>query len=76
MKTLEDYLKQVFIADYHGIKDDFEDSFDSWLSEKDSNEIIEYAEIFIKSLNEKIEVLMKLTEEAINELKKIKELIK
>ncbi len=47
--TFEDYLGEVFMADYIGTKETYEDDFDRWLSQLDGEEYIklgnEYGEL-------------------------------
>jgi hypothetical protein len=41
---MEEYLSDVFMKHYTGIKDDGENAFDNWLSNLDNSELIEYAD--------------------------------
>lgn len=43
-ESFESYLQGVFMQDFQGTKDQCEDAFDRWLSEKDVNDIMQYAE--------------------------------
>mgnify|MGYP001615681130 CR=1 FL=1 len=79
MRKFESFLKDKFhdLREVGGtpiIKDNFEDLFSRWLEQLDGNDIMEYAEEALKIQFERIARLMKLAEEALDELKKIKEL--
>lgn len=53
--TFNDFIEEQFMdsTDAEGlVKDNFEDAFDSWLSELDVNDIIEYGEDYGKHLIE------------------------
>lgn len=43
-QTFDEYLQEVFMENFHGTKDNFEDAFDNWLSDLDGNDLIEYGE--------------------------------
>lgn len=43
-----DYLQEIHAKQYHGTDDDMPDNFDYWLSNLDTQEVIEYAEACIK----------------------------
>ncbi len=43
-KNFEDYLEHVFLADFHGTKDQCEDAFDRWLADLDGQEFIDHAD--------------------------------
>lgn len=45
----EDYLREVHMAQYHGTDDDSVDDFDKWLTEIQVDDLITYADEFIKS---------------------------
>jgi hypothetical protein len=64
--TFEEYLQEVHAEDYHGTDDDMPDSFDSWLADLDSSEMLELGEKAIirardeagaKALEEAVEVI-------------------
>lgn len=40
--TFEDYLAEVFMVDYIGTKDQYEDDFSRWLSGLDGEEYIKF----------------------------------
>jgi hypothetical protein len=42
----EDYLAEKFMEDFHGTKDQYEDAFDNWLSDRDGDDYINYANEF------------------------------
>jgi len=44
MKTFEDFLQAEHFKEYHGCKDDYDDAFDNWLGNLDTNEMLEYGE--------------------------------
>jgi len=46
--TFEEFLEAKFFENYHGTKDDFETTFDRWLSELDVGEVISFAEEALK----------------------------
>ena len=48
--TFESYLQDWFMKDYNGDKDHFEGEYDKWLSELDTQEVMEYAEIYGKKM--------------------------
>ena len=75
MKTFERYLQDIHAQDYHGTDDDMPDDFERWLTELQVDDLIEYAEQVIKKQSDTIEKLLKLTDEAIAEIKKIREII-
>lgn len=43
-KIFENYLDTVFMADYHGDKEHFEDAFENWLESLDTQEFIDHAD--------------------------------
>lgn len=43
MKKFEEYLKDMHAENYHGVDDDMPDSFETWLADLDTDEIINYA---------------------------------
>lgn len=45
-KIFERYLQEVFMSDYHGDKEHYEDAFDNWLSNLDVQEVIDYANVW------------------------------
>jgi hypothetical protein len=61
--TFERYLQDIHALNYHGLDDDMPDAFDSWVSELDVEEVINYAENYgeakfkdgqIKALSEQL----------------------
>ena len=46
MKNFTEYLQDIFMEDYHGTKDQCEDAFDGWLANLDTEELIDYADLF------------------------------
>ena len=44
IKTFEEYLEEEFAKDYRGLDDDMPDSLDTWMSNLDVQEVIDYAE--------------------------------
>ena len=50
----ENYLAAVFMDDYHGDKDHYEDAFDGWLANLDVDELIEYANRAMRELMNQI----------------------
>lgn len=44
--SFEDYLEAIFIKNYSGIKDDATDAFDTWVSNLDAQELIDYADVY------------------------------
>jgi len=67
MKIFENYLQEIHAKGYAGTDDDMPDAFERWLSELDTNDVIQYAE-------QAIEKWYKLSDNAINELKKIRDM--
>lgn len=53
MKTFESFLQHKFLEEYHGDKEHFEDAYETWLSELDIQEVIDYAEECVEPLAEK-----------------------
>lgn len=45
-KNFNEYLQEVFIKDYHGIKDDAPDAYDAWLERIDVDTLIDYADLY------------------------------
>ena len=39
-QTFDEFLQEKFFDNYHGVKDDFEEAFDSWLSDLDGEDYI------------------------------------
>lgn len=49
MKRFEDYLIEIFLRERpETLDDEMPDKFDSWLQDKDVNDIIEYGEEIVK----------------------------
>lgn len=49
--TFESYLQEEFMKEYHGVKDDYENAYDAWLSNLDVQEVIDMAEAWGKTIN-------------------------
>ena len=50
-QTFEEYLKETHAKQYHGTDDDMPDCFEEWLSNHDTQEIIDFAEKWGNSKN-------------------------
>ena len=48
--SFEDFLKDVHAEDYHGTDDDMPDNFDTWLSNLQVEDFINYADAFADSI--------------------------
>lgn len=55
-ETFEDHLKDIFMNDYIGTKDDVEDAFDGWLSNLEMQEVIDIADIWGDKIRRSYEV--------------------
>lgn len=53
-ETFEDFLKEQHGKDYIGCDDDMPDDFDSWVSELDSQEVMDFAELWGAKLQKQI----------------------
>ena len=50
-RSFDEFLQYTFIEDEPesvGTKDDFEDNFSKWLEEQDTNDIIEWADMYAR----------------------------
>lgn len=52
MKTLEDYLQHIFETTEYYTSDDMSDQYDSWIESLDADEVMQFAEEFIKTIHE------------------------
>lgn len=48
--SFEKYLQEQHAEDYHGCDDDMPDAFEHWMSERDVQEIVDYAEAWGETL--------------------------
>jgi hypothetical protein len=69
--TFEDYLGEMFMEDFHGSKEQYENAFDAWLSNLDGDEYIVFANNFaqiefIKGEKQGIENARKILAETFN----------
>ena len=62
--TFEEYLQEVHAASYRGTDDDMSDSFDSFVANLESGEVMAAAEEFATIQREKMEKWAKLAAEA------------
>lgn len=49
-KTFTEYLKEVHAKSYQGTDDNMPDAFDKWFDKKNVDEIIEFAEEWVRDL--------------------------
>lgn len=52
----EEFLKEIHAKNYMGTDDDMPDSFESFITDLDSEELIEHANVFSKILIEAIQI--------------------
>jgi len=52
----EDFLKEIHAKNYMGTDDDMPDSFESFITDLDNEELIEHANVFSKILIEAIQI--------------------
>lgn len=43
-KLFEEFLQEFFNSQYNGLDDDMPDAFDTWISELDTQEVMDYAQ--------------------------------
>lgn len=43
-QTFEEFLKEKHMEDYHGTDDDAPDAFDHWITQLDTQEVMDFAE--------------------------------
>lgn len=48
----EDYLKDVFLETYSGVKDDMSEAFEYWLENLDGNDLIDLGDKFGEQLKQ------------------------
>ena len=60
MENFEDYLREIHAKDYHGTDDNMPDSFESWVSNLEVEEVIEYANDIVEELNSKLKKLLNI----------------
>lgn len=46
MTSFEEYLKEVHMSDYTGTDDDAPDAYEAWVAELDTQEVIDYADLW------------------------------
>jgi hypothetical protein len=52
-QSFTDYLEELFMKDYIGTKDRFEDDFDRWLEEKDVAQMMDLGNAYGKQFKKK-----------------------
>ena len=76
MKTFEDFLQAEHFKEYHGCKDDYDDAFDNWLGNLDTNEMLEYGEKAILEAQKEAIKAVRLKKKIIRVSSKIKKMPK
>lgn len=67
-RAFENFLMMEHAKEYHGTDDDMPDAFEAWLEKLDGNDLIEFGNKALETINEQKEIDRKLSKEVAEEM--------